>query len=63
MKLLLLLLALLAPAAPKKGTCYSAWTETGTHLIMSDNGTPNDPDDDFVADWETNREYTITIND
>ena len=47
--------------AVKHDECYSAWTEDGIHLILSDNGTPDDIDDDFICDWETNREFTISI--
>lgn len=39
--------------------CYSAYTENGIHLIISDNGTPGDFDDDFICDWETNITFSI----
>lgn len=39
--------------------CYSAYTENGIHLIISDNGTPADFDDDFICDWETNVSFSI----
>lgn len=45
------------------GDVYSAWTDTGMHLMISDNGTPDDLEDDFICDWEDNREFTITILD
>lgn len=45
------------------GNVYSAWTDDGIHLMISDNGTPEDFDDDFVCDWETNRDFTIIICD
>lgn len=48
------------PAAP---TCYDVWTGPGLHLMMSDNGTPDNFDDDFVIDWEDNRSVKITVLD
>lgn len=41
---------------------YSVWSED-IHLIMSDNGTPTDYDDDWVVDWEDNREVIVTVLD
>ena len=41
---------------------YDAWTDTGVHLMMSDNGTDT-PEDDVVIDWETNRQFTIIKED
>ena len=41
---------------------YEAWTDTGIHLMMSDNGTET-PEDDIVIDWETNRDFEIIVND
>lgn len=41
---------------------YSVWSED-IHLIMCDNGTPDDYDDDWVVDWETNRIVNIDIID
>ena len=48
-------------ATQPKGECYSAWTEDGIHLILSDNGTPDDLEDDFICDWESNREFTVNV--
>lgn len=45
------------------GQCYSAWTDTGIHLIMCDNGTPDDVEDDYVVDWEDNRVFSIKVYD
>lgn len=61
----IIIAALLCRPAPAQvpGDVYSAWTDTGYHLMMSDNGTPGDPEDDWVCDWEDNRTYTITILD
>lgn len=47
--------------APQEDT-YSVWSED-IHLIMSDNGTPTDYDDDWVVDWEDNREVIVTVLD
>ena len=41
---------------------YEAWTDTGIHLMMSDNGTTT-PEDDIVIDWEDNRQFTIIKED
>lgn len=41
---------------------YEAWTDTGIHLMMSDNGTDT-PEDDIVIDWETNREFQIYVKE
>lgn len=60
-KLMLMLLAVLSPAS--QPNVYSAWTEDGIHLMISDNGTPDDFDDDFICDWEDNREFVVTILD
>ena len=51
------------PAQKPAGDVYSAWTQDGLHLMISDAGTPGNYDDDFICDWETNREFTITIHD
>lgn len=48
------ILALIAMVSlPHQGECYSAYTTDGVHLIISDNGTPDNLDDDFICDWET----------
>lgn len=47
--------------AQTQPTVYEAWTDTGIHLMMSDNGTPDNLEDDFVVDWEDNREFKITV--
>lgn len=56
------LLAALSAGKPA-GNVYSAWTQDGLHLMISDAGTPGNYDDDFICDWETNRDFTITVND
>lgn len=56
------ILSLAVTLAPGNN-CYSAYTPEGTHLIISDNGTPGYYDDDFICDYETNINYTITINE
>lgn len=44
--------------------CYSVWSEGDRiHLIMCDNGTPDDFDDDWVVDWETNRDFHVEVYD
>ena len=65
MKILLIaLIATLATTPHYEEQGYDVWSDDGhTHLMMTDNGTPDDYDDDWVVDWETNREFTITIID
>ena len=45
------------------GQVYDVWAQPGLHLAMSDNGTPDDFDDDWVIDWETNRDIIVLILD
>lgn len=59
--LVLLTISAFGYAVKGSADCYSAYTETGVHLIMSDNGTPNDIEDDYICDYETNRIFEITI--
>lgn len=42
---------------------YDVWSPSGLHLAMCDNGTPDDFDDDWVIDWETNREIVVMVLD
>lgn len=42
---------------------YDAWTSGGYHLMICDNGTPNDPEDDYIYDWEDNRIFEISVKD
>lgn len=60
----LLLIAGVADVNTRKTepSIYEAWTDTGVHLMMSDNGTDT-PEDDIVIDWETNRKFQIIVND
>lgn len=61
--IVMLILALTQKPAQPVGNVYSAWTDDGMHLMISDNGTPDDLEDDFICDWEDNREFTVTIYD
>lgn len=61
--LILALIATITVAPTPKDNTYSVWSDDGIHLIMSDNGTPDDYDDDWVVDWETNRDYKVTVYD
>lgn len=61
--ILLLKVALAHLTAIGGGTVYSVWAEPNLHLMMCDNGTPDNYDDDWVVDWEDNREVTVTIHD
>ena len=42
---------------------YEVWAEPGLHLMMDDNGTPFDYSDDWVVDYEDNRQVAIRILD
>lgn len=42
---------------------YNVWADSGLHLMMCDNGTPNDYDDDWVVDWEDNRDVMVLVLD
>lgn len=42
---------------------YDVWASPGLHLVMSDNSTPDDYSDDWVIDYETNRDVMVTILD
>ena len=42
---------------------YDVWASPGLHLVMSDNSTPDDYDDDWVIDYETNRDIVVTVLD
>ena len=62
--IVMLILALAHKPAQPVGNVYSAWTEDDTiHLMISDNGTPDNLEDDFICDWEDNRDFTVTIYD
>lgn len=58
-KLIVALLVVLAPAPHD----YEAWTSDGVHLFICDAGTPGNYEDDYVFDWETNRDYDVVVND
>lgn len=62
-KVFLMILICNAHNARATPTIYNAWTDTGIHLMMSDNGTPDNFDDDFVIDWEDNRQFKVTVFD
>lgn len=42
---------------------YDVWGAPGLHLIMDDNGTPDDYSDDWVIDYEDNRTVKIAFLD
>ena len=61
--MLVAILIFLLLAQPKDADVYSAWTDNGLHLMISDNGTPDNPEDDFICDWEDNRAFEIIVKD
>lgn len=65
MKALLIALIATTALAPveKRDGVYDVWAAPGLHLMMSDNGTPDDYDDDWVIDYETNRDVMVTVLD
>lgn len=50
-------------ALPQETGGRSFWDGSGTRIFLSDNGTPGNYDDDFVADWENNREAEVFVFD
>lgn len=64
MKILtLMLLAFTTLQTQPIADVYSVWAEPGLHLMMCDNGTPDDYDDDWVVDWEYNRDVMVLVLD
>lgn len=66
--MMIALIALTATVSPRVdmyhgGQVYSVWAEPGLHLMVSDNGTPDDYDDDWVIDWEDNRDVMVLVLD
>ena len=61
LKLMFMLLAVLYPQPTND--IYSVWAEPGLHLMMCDNGTPEDFSDDWVVDWEDNRMVSVYVFD
>lgn len=67
--LILALLATTITGPQKYYDCYSeagaynVWAEPGFHLIMSDNATPDDYSDDWVIDYEDNRDVMVVVLD
>lgn len=55
--------SLLMGNADHRDGIYDVWAGPGLHIMMSDNGTPEDLDDDFVVDWETNRTVFTFVMD
>lgn len=71
MKAMIIAMALMATVAPVEkrydmysgAGVYDVWAEPELHLMMSDNGTPDDFDDDWIIDWETNRDIVVLVLD
>ena len=61
--MLWMLVAVLLARPKVEPQYYNAWTDNGYHLMMSDNGTPEDPEDDIIIDWEDNRKFEIEVED
>lgn len=63
MKILLLLLSLLfssfSPDTSKINNSYDVYNNQGLHLFIHDNDTPDNYEDDWVYDWEDNRQTLI----
>ena len=67
-QLIMLLLSLLVGIFPGNNYpyvdgAYDVWGSNGLHLMMYDNGTPSDYNDDFICDWENNRNSVTYIFD
>ena len=59
----ILLLILFATFSRPRPQVYDVWCDPNLHLMMSDNGTPTDYSDDWVIDWEDNREILVHVLD
>lgn len=62
-KVFLMLLIFDARQAQAAGNIYDVWNDNGLHLMICDNGTPADFEDDFIVDYEDNRSVKVTIMD
>lgn len=63
MRLVILIFAYIVRAGAPTPDVYDVWAEPNLHIMMSDNGTPGDYDDDWVVDWEDNREIEVCVID
>ena len=54
--------AFLQPVANEVGG-YSMWNENGLRIFLDDNGTPGNYEDDWVVDWEDNRDVRVFVLD
>lgn len=61
LKLIVTMILAVLSSAKAPGNVYSAWTDDGLHLMISDAGTPEDLEDDFICDWEDNRIFEIRV--
>ena len=59
--ILLILMSIFSIPTHSIGNCYDTYNENGLHLFINDNNTPTNYEDDWVYDWEDNRE-TIIFN-
>ena len=66
MKLFFILIAILTsfiPNTQKVNGDYDVYNNEGLHLFINDNGTPIDYSDDWVYDWEDNRQVKVFVFD
>lgn len=71
MKALAIAMALMVAVAPVEKRydgystdgVYDVWAAPGLHLMMDDNGTPDDYSDDWVIDYEDNRIVEVAVLD
>lgn len=66
MRLFFILIAILTsfiPNTQKVNGDYDVYNNEGLHLFINDNGTPIDYSDDWVYDWEDNRQVKVFVFD
>jgi len=61
--ILMIIVSAFTPNMAKENGDYDVFNNNGLHLFINDNGTPNDYCDDWVYDWEDNRDAKILIFD
>lgn len=60
---LLALFTAFTPNTQKINGDYDVYNNEGLHLFINDNNTPTDYSDDWVYDWEDNRQARVFVFD
>lgn len=61
--ILIVILTFFTPNTQKVNGNYDVYNNEGLHLFINDNDTPTDYSDDWVYDWEDNRQVRIFVFD